>query len=883
MSWQRFWKKRFRQLKRRTPLAKMTKAQLVKYLAVVSFSGLLFLFLSAVVLFAWYAKDLPRPDKIVRKEGFSTRIYDRNEVLLYDVFADQQRTPVKLEDVPEHLRQATVAIEDKNFYRHQGFDPQGWLRAVFNIIFRGRLQGGSTLTQQLVKNVLLTPRRTISRKIKEFALAIQIEKKYSKDEILQMYLNEAPYGGTAWGVETAAETYFGKKVSELDLVESAILAGLPQQPSYYSPFGENPKAYISRTKAVLRRMKEDDYISQEEEEEAFSKLEEIKFDSPTGKFKAPHFVMYIKKILEEEYGQRLVEQGGLRIYTTLDWEIQKKAQEIVSQQIEKVEKIDITNGAAMVMDTETGEVLAMVGSKDFYDPDYDGQVNVCLSLRQPGSAIKPVTYAAGFKQGYTPASMLVDVVTHFPGGQGGKDYVPKNYDNKAHGPVQLRYALGSSLNIPSVKLLALVGVDNMLETAYQMGLATLQPTRENINRLGLSVTLGGGEVRLINLVSAYSAFANGGLRVEPVSVLKVEDKDGKVLKEHKPIKGKRVLGQGEAFLINNILSDNRARLITFGENSLLNISYRSVAVKTGTTDDMRDNWAIGWDPKHIVGVWVGNNDNSPMGRVASGISGASPIWRQIMLEVLEQTPVREFAIPDNIVQKEVDLISGYPGHDGWPARQEYFIQGTEPSGKDKVHAKLKVCRSDKSKLAPDTLVAKGEYEEKEFIVLKENDPLSADKNRWQEAIDSWRNSQEDSRYHYPTEYCQAGDKIIAHFKKPKDNQKLDSNEFEVEAEVVANNKVKKVEFYIDNQLKETLKEKPYKTKLVLNKGAYQLKVKAEDEEGNKSEQTIKIGIKVDPQASPSPHPSPSPSPSLLPSPSPAPSSSVSPIPSPSPE
>jgi len=878
MSWQRVWKARLRKLKLKTPLKKLTKAQLIKYAAVASFAGILFLFLLSTFLFAWYSKDLPRPDKIVRKEGFSTKIFDRNNELLYDVFADQRRTPVTLDQIPQDLRDATIAIEDKNFYKHQGFDPKGWIRAGFNIIFRGKIQGGSTLTQQLVKNVLLTPQRTIGRKIKEFALAIQIEKKYSKDEILQMYLNEAPYGGTAWGVEVAAETYFDKKVSDLSLVESAILAGLPQSPSYYSPFGENPKAYINRTKDVLRRMREDDYISKQDEENALSSLNEIEFVSNSGKFKAPHFVMYIKKLLEEKYGERLVEQGGLKIYTTLDLEVQEQAEEIVAEEIEKVESIAITNGAATVMDTETGEILAMVGSKDYFAKDYDGQVNVCFSLRQPGSAIKPITYVTAFKKGYTPASLIADVVTHFPGGLTGADYVPKNYDNKVHGPVQLRYALASSLNIPSVKLLALVGVQNMLETAYSMGLNTLEPTKENVNRFGLSVTLGGGEVRLIDLVSAYAAFSNGGLQVAPVAILKVEDQKGKVLEEYKLVQGKRVLTNQETFLINDILSDNNARLITFGQNSLLNITSRRIAVKTGTTDDMRDNWTVGWDPRFIVGVWVGNNDNSPMKHVASGVSGASPIWRRIILEVLKDKPIRDFPVPDGVVSVEVDKISGFSAHDGWESRTEYFIKKTEPSGEDPIHTKLKVCRSDQGKLAPDTLVAKGEYDEKEFIVLMEEDPLSQDKNRWQEAIDSWIASQEDGRYHYPRDYCDTSDEVVVNFKNPEDKNQV-GNDFEVEVSVVANSAINKVEILANGDLKATLTDRPYKTNLVLSNGTYSLKAKAYTDNGKNGEKEIKIGVNVSWDWSPSPTPSPKPSPS--PSPSVVPSPSILAIPSPS--
>ena len=878
MKRQRIWKTRVKKIKARSPFKKLTKANLLKFLALFSFLGTLFLFLLSVFLFVWYAKDLPRPDKIVRKEGFSTQIFDRNGVLLYDVFSDKQRTLVKLKEIPLYLRQATIAIEDKNFYLHQGFDPHGLLRAFFNIVVHHRLQGGSTLTQQLVKNVLLSPKRTISRKIKEFALAIQIEKKYSKDEILQMYLNEAPYGGTAWGVETAAETYFNKKVKDLNLIESAILAGLPQKPSYYSPFGVHPKAYINRTRNVLRRMREDGYISSNQEKKVQSELDKIRFTSSFHKLKAPHFVMYIKRILEEKYGQRLVEQGGLKIYTTLDWELQKKSQKIVAEEVSRVEKLHITNGAAMVLDTETGEILAMVGSKDYFAKDYDGQVNVTLAFRQPGSAIKPITYVTAFKKGFTPATLLTDVVTHFPGGT-GPDYVPKDYDNKDHGPVQLRFSLGNSLNIPAVKLLAKIGVKSMLQTAFDLGLESLEPTQENMRRLGLSVTLGGGEVRLIDLISAYAAFANGGLKVKSQAILKVEDNKGRILEEYKPMKGKRVLTKEQAFLINDILADNKARLITFGSHSLLNISGRKIAVKTGTTDNMRDNWAIGWDPKYIVAAWVGNNDNSVMKKVASGVSGASPIWRRIILTKLKKEPIREFPVPNGIFSKEVDLISGFPSHDNFPSRQEFFIKGTEPAGEDPIHTKLKICRSDEGKLAPNTLVTKGEYNEKEFIVLKENDPLSSDgKNRWQEAIDAWIAKQNDVRYKYPHDYCEASDKIIVKIKNLENNSQINEFEFEVEAEVVSNKKIVKVEFYADDNLKDTLLEKPYKTKLILEKGLHKIKVIAKDEENNKAEKEITIGVKVNPLASPSPSPSIEPSPS--PSPSPSPNPSISPSPSP---
>jgi 1A family penicillin-binding protein len=865
-NWKRLWRKRVLKIKQFSRNYRVrNKADLIRLLAVAGFFAILGFFLVGTVLFAWYAKDLPQPDKVVRREGFSTKIYDRNGELLYDVFADQRRTPVELSQVPEYLRQATVAVEDKNFYKHQGFDPWGWARAVFNSVFRfRRLAGGSTLTQQLVKNVLLSPKRTLARKIKEFVLSVQIEKKYTKDEILQMYLNEAPYGGTAWGAEAAAETYFGKNVSELSLIESAILAGLPQSPTNYSPFTGTEEAYKNRTKDVLRRMREDGYISKDQEKQALEDLDKVEFAPEGASFKAPHFVMYVKQELVERYGERMVEQGGLKVTTSLDWEIQKQTQEIVTEQIKNVESLHITNGAALVADPLTGEILAMVGSKDYAAEDYDGKVNVTLSLRQPGSAIKPVTYVTAFKQGYTPATMIADVITEFPGGANNPVYKPKNYNGKVNGPIQLRYALGSSINIASVKLLQLVGVRNMLETAYRMGFTTLEPTQANVNRFGLSVTLGGGEVRLLDMVMAYSAFANAGLKVEPVTILKVEDNKGKVLEEYKPVKGQRVLSEEEAFLVCDILSDNEARLLTFGANSLLRIPGQQVAVKTGTTDDMRDNWAVGWTPAVIVGAWVGNNDNTQMKGVASGVSGATPIWRQIMLAALKIRPIKTWSMPSGIVTKEVDKISGYPSHDGFPSRTEYFIKGVEPYGEDPIHAKLKVCRGE-NKRAPETKIARGDYEEKEYIILEAADPAGGDRNRWQEGIDAWIATQSDERYHYPKEYCGDSNSIVIQFSDPEDKARINSNSVEVKLKVVADQTMDKVELYVDGSKRETLVAKPYETVLSLSNGSHTLKARALDEKGNVAEAEIKIGINQDwDYVEPTPSPSATTSGSLLP-------------------
>jgi len=830
-------------------------------LAKFSFIGVIVIFLASFVIIPLFAFNLPSPDKVVRREGYSTKILDRSGKVLYDIFSDFRRNPVKIEDVPAYLRQATVAIEDKNFYSHQGFDPIGMVRGFSRLFTQGRAQGGSTLTQQLVKNVLLTSERSVFRKIREFILAIQIERKYTKDEILQMYLSEAPYGGNSLGVETASETYFGKKVSELSLVESAFLAGLPQRPTYYSPYSSNPKAYIGRTQEVLRRMREDGYINKEQEQQAKKDLENLQFQAKGAAFKAPHFVQYVQELLEERYGQTAVEQGGLKVTTTLDLDLQEKAQTVVSEEIAKVENLHITNGAAVVLDPGTGEILAMVGSKNFGATDYDGQVNVTTSLRQPGSAIKPITYATAFKKGYTPSTLIMDVPTVFPGGANQPEYEPVNYDGKYRGPIQLRFALGNSINVPAVKLLAMVGIKDVLTTAYDLGVTTLPPTKETLSRVGLSLTLGGGEVRLLELTGAYSAFMNGGYKVDPTAILKVEDKDGKVLEQHEPKKVKRVLSEEDAFLIANILSDNEARKEVFGPNSLLNVSGRQIAVKTGTTNDRRDNWAIGGGPNLIVGTWVGNNDNSEMKQVASGVSGASPIWRKILLEGLKGKPVATFIIPGNVVTASVDAVSGYRSHDGYASRSEYFRAGTEP-GDDPVHTRLKVCRGGDGGLATPSDIASGNYEEKEYFVFKEEDPTAnGGPNRWQEGILSWLTTQGDARYHPPTNYCGNSNPVSVDFTDPTDHASNLSSSFTIKIRAQSTAEIVNVDLEIDGARVRSFTGAPYEFNAEgLSDGPHTLFVKARDANGKEADRTIVIGVHGSWEATPAPTPTPIPAP-----------------------
>ncbi len=860
-------------------------ARLMRFFAFFSLVAVVIGVVVFFLAFAWFSRNLPKPGEVVRKEGFSTKIYDRQGKLLYDLFDEERRTAVTIDQVPKTLQQATVAIEDKDFYNHQGFDVMTLMRIPYNALFKKRVIGGSTLTQQLVKNALLTNERSLTRKFKELVLSLEIERKFTKEQILEMYLNEAPYGGTAWGVGTASEVYFNKPVSELTLLESAFLAGLPQRPSAYSPYSgktddEGQPLWQLRTKGVLRRMKEDNYITDLAYEQALGDLPSLKFERTAISIKAPHFVFFVRDLLEGMYGSDAVEAGGFKVTTSLDLDIQEEAQKIVSDEVEKVEKLNITNGASLVMDPKTGEILSMVGSREYSNNEIGGQFNIVVdALRQPGSSIKPVTYLAMLQRGYSPASMIVDVPTVFTPHENAKKYEPKNYDGKFRGPVSLRNSLGSSLNIPAVKSLARVGIKNFLDLAYNMGFVTLEPTEANLQRFGLAVTLGGAEVHMLDMGTAYSSFANYGKKIEPVAILKVEDRNGKVIYEHKHVEGEQVFSPQEAFLINNILSDNNARAIAFGTHSLLNVSP-SVAVKTGTTNDQRDNWAVGWSQDVLVIAWVGNNDNSAMTRVASGVSGATPIWRNTIQAVLkkDEYSAPEWPVPDGVEQLMVDKISGWPAHDGFEEKLDYFIKTAIPSLPDPIHSKLKLCKGE-NKLASDARITAGDYEEKEFIILKEDDPFSTDGvNRWQMGIDAWVNGQDDGRYKAPTEYCGDVNEIYVSLSEPGDHSNFDDENVKVKIKSDSRDGIEKLELYVNGSLRETIKdERRYEGHITLSKGKYELKAKAYSRSGEEKESnTVHIGtggMKWD-EPDPTPTPSPTPSPTVEPSPSPSASDSA---------
>jgi 1A family penicillin-binding protein len=655
-----------------------------------------FLLVSAGVYFyLTIIHDLPSPNQLTNREPLlTTKIYDRNGRLLYKIYRKQNRTLVKLEQVPEFLVKATIAIEDREFFHHNGVSLKGITRAIrYNLTHPDKEPiGGSTITQQLAKNALLSPQKTWRRKIKEAILSLLIESKFSKNEILQMYFNEIPYGGTAYGVEEAAQKYFGKHVWELNKAEAALLAGLPAAPTRYSPFGAYPTLAKERQKKVLKTMLKVGFINQNEEKQIAQKP--LRFAPQKEFIRAPHFVFYVKDLLVEKYGQQLVEQGGLKVTTTLDLDLQEKVEKIVTEELAKIARLHVGNAAVLVVRPDSGEILSMVGSKDYFDFENDGNVNVVLRPRQPGSAIKPINYATAFGLGFTPATIISDspITYRVPG---SPPYSPKNYDGRYHGKVTLRTALASSLNVPAVKVLATYGVERMIQTGKRLGITTW----EEKNRFGLSLTLGGGEVTMLDLAQAYSVLANLGKKVPLNPLISVSNHrqvwyQKESTKFSQLLQAEEVLDPGIAFLINDILSDNQARVIGFGPHSLLNIPNKKVAVKTGTSNNLRDNWAIGYTPEFVVAVWVGNNDNSPMSAVASGITGASPIWRKVTELLLKRYPQTGWNPPGDIVSTNICAITGTLPCDHCPkVRKEYFLEKFVPQRRCRLQAKLEQSKT----------------------------------------------------------------------------------------------------------------------------------------------------------------------------------------------
>ncbi|MBN1168583.1 transglycosylase domain-containing protein [Candidatus Woesebacteria bacterium] len=707
--------------------AKPPKKKAVKkyksYKHAVNFKLLIFtllffiFFITPVTILKSLTKDLPSPEGLVkRKVSVSTKIYDRNGILLYTIFKDENRTPIKVEDIPLHVKLATLAAEDAEFYDHPGFSVRGIMRATIRNLKEDDLEGGSTITQQLVKNTLLTPERTLKRKIREIVLAIQVEQKYTKDEILEMYLNEVSYGGVAYGIQEAAKIYFGKDVDRLTLGEAALLAGLPRSPTKYSPFGSDPESSFRRQKDVLWLMQVNGYIPETQRLKA--EEEKINFSQNRFSIRAPHFVAYVRQILEEKYGANMVEKGGLNVTTSLDFGIQQQMQEIVRQEILSLHNLNVGNGALLVLDPKNGEILAMVGSSDYFDIENQGNVNVTTSLRQPGSSIKIVNYAYALSNGYSAASILEDSpVTYQVDGQ--EPYTPRNYDNRFRGNLTLRSAFSESRNIPAVKTLESYGVINMIEMGREMGITTWS----NPDNYGLSLTLGGGEVKLLDLARVYATVANHGNRPPLTPILSVSNFEGKIIDDRVCVQSdttedqetiltknndknplinesqastvsakivsteavgkcetKQVLDARVAFILTDILKDNISRAPAFGSNSQLVIpGHDEVAVKTGTSNSLRDNLTVGYNQDYLVAVWVGNNDNTQMSRIASGLTGASSIWNKAMSTLLSGKESKQWEIPEGTVRLPICPYTGTLYCEGCPIKMEWFLAENAPS------------------------------------------------------------------------------------------------------------------------------------------------------------------------------------------------------------
>lgn len=603
------------------------------------------------IIALWVATlDIPDLSSFEERQVLqSTKIYDRTgEVLLYDLHQDVRRTVIPYEEISRHLKNATVAIEDDTFFEHWGVRPLAILRAAITNLRGGDLlggQGGSTITQQVIKNSVLQKEKTLTRKIKEAILSFRLEQVLTKEEILGHYLNESPYGGTIYGVEEAGLSFFGKSARDVSLAEAAYLAALPQLPTYYSPYGSHIDDLERRKNHVLENMLSLGFITPEEYQGAMDEEVEFKPQVATG-IRAPHFVFYIRDYLINRFGEESLAERGFKVITTLDWELQEKAEEIVKRKaLSNEEAYNAENAALVASDPKTGEVLVMVGSRDYFDKEIDGNVNVALAERQPGSSFKPFVYASAFKEGYTPETVVFDLKTQFSTAcapdnfsSQGDCYSPQNYDNKFRGPVSLRNALAQSLNIPAVKVLYLAGMNASLKTARDLGITTLT----DMSRYGLTLVLGGGEVKLLEMVGAYGVFAQEGVRNDMHGILRIEDSLGNLLEEQ-DLSPRKVLDRDVALQISDVLSDNVARTPLFGANSALVFPGRDVAAKTGTTNDKRDVWILGYTPNLVVGAWAGNNDNSSM----TDLSGLiiTPLWREFMDVALEKIPPESFGEP----------------------------------------------------------------------------------------------------------------------------------------------------------------------------------------------------------------------------------------------
>ena len=817
------------------------KKNLRQYGGTIIISGVLAGSIAAISLFAWAARDLPDPNNInERNVPQTTRIFDRTgKIVLYEVHGAQKRTVVNLDQISDYLKKATIAAEDKDFYQHQGFDPRGILRALLRDITHpgSKLQGGSTITQQFVKKSILSDDQTFTRKLKEIILSIEIERVFTKDQIFKLYLNEIPYGSVAYGIESASQTFFAKSAKNLTLSEAALLAALPKGPTYYSPYGNHRDALVVRQHYILNAMAETGTISKEEADAAKKDDVLSRVLQKKESIIAPHFVFYVKELLAEELGDQAVEQGGLKVITTLDVGKQKIAEEAITANVPQIQKWNANNAAMTAIDPKTGEVLAMVGSADYFDDTINGKYNAVLGLLQPGSSIKPMVYAAAFEKGYTPSTVVEDIKTDFS--TTSKPYSPSDYDSKERGFVTLKEALAGSLNIPAVKVLYLTGLNIFQNFAERVGYTTFADK----SRFGLSLVLGGAEVRPLEHVAAFSAFAQEGVIHPTKAILRVEDSTGKILKdETKPTEGKKVFDPEIARQINDILSDNAARAYIFGEKNYLTLADRPVAAKTGTTNDYKDAWTVGYTPSLVAGVWVGDSTGKTMKKGADGSKIAAPIWNTFMSKALAGTAVETFTPPQPVVtgktvldgQKNGQLMVKIDKVSGKLATELTPPEYVEERGFGVTHSILFFVDKDTPRgPAPEH---------------PENDPQYM---KWEQSLSDWILKQNViiTNNPPPTEKDDVHtieNKPTISLLYPTSNDTVTERVFKPLVSVFAQRGVAKVEYAIDGELLTSSVFAPYDSLINIPnhiyKGFHIFTATAYDDVGNRNESTVTINF-----------------------------------------
>jgi 1A family penicillin-binding protein len=807
--------------------------------------------LLVALLFLYYSKDLPDPNKLLSRDvPESTKIFDRNGGLLYEIHGEYKRTLVTLDQVSPDVKNATIAIEDKNFYKEGGISVTGILRAaVTDVLSLHKSQGASTITQQFVKNAILTNNKSWDRKIREIILSIAIDSHFSKNQILQLYLNEVPYGRNAYGVEAAAQTYFGKSAKDLSLAESAYLAALIQAPTYYNPSGPHRSDLDSRKNTVLSQMQQQGYITTDQEKNA--KDEVVAFSSITNGIKAPHFVLWVEDYLANKYGEKTLEEGGLKVYTTLDPKLQQIAEDVVKADVDKESKKYNANNAALVaIDPKTGQVLAMVGSKDYFGSSepagcspgknctFEPNVNVALSQRQPGSSFKPYVYGTAFKKefGYAPASLLIDVTTDF-GSFNGKDYIPHNYNGQSYGAVSMRKAMAGSLNVPAVKTLALVGVNNATQTAHDLGITS--PLAD----CGLSLVLGGCEIRLLDHVAAYSTIANEGVKNQETPILKILDKTGQTLEEYKS-DPQAVLDPEAAYELISIMTDNDARSFIFGANSPLILPDRIVAAKTGTTQNWHDGWTLGFTPSLAAGVWVGNNDGTLLKKNADGVVVAAPIWHDFMAQALAGTPAETFTVPSGIQKVTVDEVSGKLPTDATPTtKTETFADYAVPTASDNVHVKVPI--DSLTGLPATNLTPPSQIIYKIYTAFHSEKP---DNPNWENPVIEWALAQ---GYTYPPSDSinplpggNTGQAPTVSILTPADGATISKMPFQLSVSAVSANPIVRLDLSIAGEFYQSINSQPFvfTVNKPLSDGPYTLAVHAVDSTGATADTSVNITL-----------------------------------------